>query len=60
MIDKLCTSKMYYILMGASVLLSIIASEIDEKVKEKELEKKVDTAIVQACVKVGMLEVDNS
>ena len=45
-----------YILIAASGILSFIASKMEEKEQQKLLEAKVDRAIIDACIKVGMLE----
>lgn len=47
-----------YILIGVSAILSLIATKIGEKEEEKNLQEKVDAAIIDACIKVGMLEVN--
>lgn len=47
-----------HILLGASLILSFIADKMAEKEAQKDLEEKVNAAIVQACLKVGMLELD--
>ena len=47
-----------YILIVASAVLSFIAGKMEEKEEQKLLEAKVNQAIINACVKVGMLEID--
>lgn len=47
-----------YILVVAAAVLSFIAGKMEEKEEQKLLEAKVNQAIIDACVKVGMLEVD--
>lgn len=47
-----------YILIAVSGILSFIASKMEEKEQQKLLEAKVNQAIIDACVKVGMLEID--
>lgn len=47
-----------YILVVAAAVLSFIAGKIEEKEEKQLLEAKVNQAIIDACVKVGMLEID--
>lgn len=50
--------KIYYILYGASLLLGFLASKYAERDAQRELEAKVNNSIIQACVQVGILEVE--
>ena len=45
-----------YILIAVSGILSFITSKMEEKEQQELLEAKVDRAIIDACIKVGMLE----
>ena len=45
-----------YILVVAAAVLSFIAGKMEEKEEQELLEAKVNKAIIDACVKVGMLE----
>ena len=47
-----------YILIATATVLTFIAGKMEEREQQKILEQKVNKAIVDACVKVGMLEVD--
>ena len=48
--------KAFYVLSVASALLGFVASKFEAKENERVLNEKVNTAILQACVQVGMLE----
>jgi len=48
----------YYIFMGGSLILGFVASKIQEHNENEALKQKVDQAIINACVKVGMLEIE--
>lgn len=50
--------KLYYIFYGASLLLGWLASKYSEKEAQRQLEEEVNNAIVNACIKVGILEID--
>jgi len=45
-------------LIATATVLTFIAGKMEEREQQKILEQKVNKAIVYACVKVGMLEVD--
>lgn len=47
-----------YILVATAAVLSFIAGKMEEREQQKILEDKVNKAIIDACVKVGMLEID--
>lgn len=47
-----------YILVVAAAVLSFIAGKMEEREERQLLEAKVNQAIIDACVKVGMLEID--
>ena len=53
------TRMLHYIIGGASLVLGYISTKLAEKEAQEDLEQKVNAAIVQACVQVGMLEVDD-
>ena len=47
-----------YILVVAAAILSFIAGKMEEKEEQRLLEAKINQAIIDACVKVGMLEIN--